>query len=1218
MAMKDKKKKIQQNNRKDFNLLYETLLSGGTYGEYKQQLQDRSMPQEKPQEITEDDILQAWILGKDEESEQFASGGHVHQSYNSYLTRRDIEDSVLNNPMFQQTSYVPDTSISGDLGFENTGLLGNIKPQGNPDIADNWSGWQAKGQYDPSKGAWEGAGNSAMSGLAIAGTLADWGAGMYDNTVNRVNNASNKIEAGINRIGSQNFGIGDTAYMASQYDNIQRAQNTSIEDNGGMTRQEGLLNGLKSIGEGSATGAQVGGLWGGIIGGVAGLGKGIGEWFLNRDAAGRSMALNNLRTGIANSQVDQKYGLTNSNANKLYNFSQLQQPYMAACGGKMKNRLASGGYINSHYDYITDPLVKVNAGGLHQENPNEGVQTSIAPDGQPNLVEEGETIINNGQEDAYVFSDRIVADEEILKSHLLPVKFKGKTYADISKELDKIIEEHKGNEIEERTFQEMIKRLQEAQEDQKYQEKAEEVAKFIDGLSDEQKEQLEQTMVEEAQAEQEQAMADQQAVQGQAAQEQAVQEQQMQPEQSPEQVVEQPQEQAVPSRYDQMMSRAAITDAANGGMFGRGGHLHQNGQAIDNTYYSRGLIDPLMKEVINKRIQDEMQASFDAGIPYVRMDTSDDNNLWSGDRNNGTIFFPNGNAETFGTITGVAPSPATKTKIVAGAEKGKQIANTVRQAKQLAIARNAASTQRLANSASGVGRSTESALKVSRQAEEALQQAKLEGQILNNTKAMNSAFSAQPKPTYYTGRGTEWVPRSVEGNSGMLGSTGVAGAAIGAGTLGISVPVGMYAAYNDENGNAVLDKDAINGMRSGRFGAAKKSVNDASGFPTTPTGQYYYESNPVPDATGFPTTPTGQYYYGESDSDTDTVIPMYNGPAVYGTNGNPSQTIPTTTRKAIVPSTGAPLMTTPVGSVNATSYNPTVYNIWNDPLNDVVEEDTDRLVEGISSKNNNQGDPAKGNPENPETNHGFNWLRYAPAIGSGLQHLSDLLGITNRPDYTNANMYQRSIDNIPTINYLPIGSYINYSPIDETYQQNQLRAANNAARRAAIVNSGGNAGAALAALNAIGYNESNALGDLGIRVADYNNQMGQKVAEHNLRINQINASNSLSAQEKNQAIAAEKARLNYNLAQMRQSIEDQNDMVKAANYNNLMTNLGNIGRENFIMNQINDNPAYYYSTDRAGHITYKQAFYDQPQWVQDLIRQRAEQEGETKQNKKGE
>ena len=54
----------------------------------------------------------------------------------------------------------------------------------------------------------------------------------------------------------------------------------------------------------------------------------------------------------------------------------MSYPYdtnIAACGGKIKHMHDNGGYLNSHYDYITDPLVKINAGGTHQENPNQGV-----------------------------------------------------------------------------------------------------------------------------------------------------------------------------------------------------------------------------------------------------------------------------------------------------------------------------------------------------------------------------------------------------------------------------------------------------------------------------------------------------------------------------------------------------------------------------------------------------------------------------------------------------------------------------------------------------------------------------------------------------------------------------------------------------------------------------------------------------------------------------
>jgi hypothetical protein len=57
-------------------------------------------------------------------------------------------------------------------------------------------------------------------------------------------------------------------------------------------------------------------------------------------------------------------------------------------------------------------------------------------------------------------------------------------------------------------------------------------------------------------------------MQEQAMAEQGIPEEQMQ--------MEQPVQERVPSRYDEMMSRAQLSDAASGGMFGRGGQLHQS------------------------------------------------------------------------------------------------------------------------------------------------------------------------------------------------------------------------------------------------------------------------------------------------------------------------------------------------------------------------------------------------------------------------------------------------------------------------------------------------------------------------------------------------------------------------------------------------------------------------------------------------------------------
>ena len=59
---------------------------------------------------------------------------------------------------------------------------------------------------------------------------------------------------------------------------------------------------------------------------------------------------------------------------------------------------ALGGLLDMNNNGVT----QINEGGTHEENPFEGVQMGLAPDGQPNLVEEGEVIWND-----YVFSDRL-------------------------------------------------------------------------------------------------------------------------------------------------------------------------------------------------------------------------------------------------------------------------------------------------------------------------------------------------------------------------------------------------------------------------------------------------------------------------------------------------------------------------------------------------------------------------------------------------------------------------------------------------------------------------------------------------------------------------------------------------------------------------------------------------------------------------------------------
>lgn len=91
---------------------------------------------------------------------------------------------------------------------------------------------------------------------------------------------------------------------------------------------------------------------------------------------------------------------------------------------------AYGGNINApKFPDFPSEITEFNTGGSHEENPYDGIPQGIAPDGLPNLVEEGEVKYDN-----YIFSDRLMLNKNDKKKY----KFlKGKTYADAAKAIKK-------------------------------------------------------------------------------------------------------------------------------------------------------------------------------------------------------------------------------------------------------------------------------------------------------------------------------------------------------------------------------------------------------------------------------------------------------------------------------------------------------------------------------------------------------------------------------------------------------------------------------------------------------------------------------------------------------------------------------------------------------------------------------------------------------------
>ena len=115
-----------------------------------------------------------------------------------------------------------------------------------------------------------------------------------------------------------------------------------------------------------------------------------------------------------------------------------------ALGGKLSNALS----VNSLNPDIA--LTEVNAGSTHEGSPINGVPMGIdQTNGQPNMVEQGETVVNN-----YVLSDRLKIDGKLFNG-----KFKNNTIADASKTLYKEIKERPNDPISKNTWNTNVGKL---------------------------------------------------------------------------------------------------------------------------------------------------------------------------------------------------------------------------------------------------------------------------------------------------------------------------------------------------------------------------------------------------------------------------------------------------------------------------------------------------------------------------------------------------------------------------------------------------------------------------------------------------------------------------------------------------------------------------------------------------------------------------------------
>lgn len=200
-------------------------------------------------------------------------------------------------------------------------------------------------------------------------------------------------------------------------------------------------------------------------------------------------------------------------------------------------------------------------------------------------------------------------------------------------------------------------------------------------------------------------------------------------------------------------------------------------------------------------------------------------------------------------------------------------------------------------------------------------------------------------------------------------------------------------------------------------------------------------------------------------------------------------------------------------------------------------------------------------------------LRYAPAIGLGISAITDALGLTNKPDYSNANAIleaSRSAGAYQPVRFNPIGNYLTYRPFDRDYAINKMEAEAGATRRNLMNTSGGNRATAMAGILAADNNVLNQIGALTRQAEEYNLAQRKEVEDFNRETNKVNSQGFLQADMANQNALLNSRdftlRNTIAAAEMREKARLAADAAKSANLSNFLTSLGDIGRENVATN----------------------------------------------------
>ena len=305
----------------------------------------------------------------------------------------------------------------------------------------------------------------------IGNSLSSIGSGITGIVQAGVNNAkiadTTEEEMLIDSTGSTQFGSGSFDNLLSDFNSLDMARtNYTSKELRGLTAGQMVGNTLSGIGSGAIAGAKVGGPWGAVAGAAAGLVGGLSGIFTgNAKARNKADELNYEAKKANESYLGNFNNAVLNTKNTMFNNSLLN---LAAKGGRIYikpenrgkfteggNLFEAGGLMHQHGGVFSNGIVTIGNGGTHEQNPFDGVQIGLDPQGVPNMVEEGEVIWND-----YVFSNRLKPTQEFKDKY----KVKGNTFADVAKEMQKESEERPNDPISKRGLDDSLTKLMIEQE----------------------------------------------------------------------------------------------------------------------------------------------------------------------------------------------------------------------------------------------------------------------------------------------------------------------------------------------------------------------------------------------------------------------------------------------------------------------------------------------------------------------------------------------------------------------------------------------------------------------------------------------------------------------------------------------------------------------------------------------------------------------------------